>query len=474
MNDRQLMAKLPFLHGSDVVYKANDPSCGSSYPFDTLDGATRGLAGGDLRLRKLFKADKQFNGYDITSRGGDGQTMIIEVNDFGLAIRIRPRDYSSERQFFDAMNAQLKAAQVAKANGENVDLVSKEKKEAVIAKGKEYTMSTVVQPNEAHEDDVNLFVDDTESLQNQFSQITGNISSLTTGINEDTILGDLTTISESFKKTKAELLGLASTPSKNTFGSFGRSVSKMVKENRFLKGMASAHEDSKTLSKSVQENIDYLFGLVHIEYEKLVSTGESLQHTKIGFKKQIAALEELSAKSAKSLEIYKEQSDIPMREVLLNTQIATSAEKYRQRLIKIEGAIMATQHTIMVLGKELPAQKSDLIDEMAIGSLLGSVDKYQKMYGEIAELVGSVTENTAAATHEAVENLLELQINDTHTIEYIQKSAERGTDFKNMIVDKLGRLNTKIHKDAEILTTITSSDNLLETKQAIEKIGYTA
>ena len=150
-------------------------------------------------------------------------------------------------------------------------------------------------------------------------------------------------------------------------------------------------------------NIDELFGLIQEKYEKLVVTATVLQTQKGVLKGQIEAIETLAKESDQEISGYKERSDIPIVQLALNSQINGSVEKYRNKLVKLSGAITATQATVISLGRDIPTYKADLEEEMALGSLLSNVDDYQKMSSEIATLVATVTETTRVQTYKVVE-----------------------------------------------------------------------
>lgn len=140
-------------------------------------------------------------------------------------------------------------------------------------------------------------------------------------------------------------------------------------------------------------------------------------------------------------------------------------KKNKSKLQKIDGSILAVQATIASLGANLPAYKADLEDEMAIGSLLTSVDNYQEMYKEITTLVSDVTKHTAEKTHKVIENLMDIQINDTHTMQYLSDSISRGEKFATMLVDKSEKLAQKVARDAKFISETTKGTTLLNAKE---------
>jgi len=477
MKDSDLYDKLPFFHGDEIISGRDDSS---SYPFRAERGSSRGIKGGDLHPSKVFKWDTPFRykgeQYEVTSKNGNGTTMSIIVKGLDMEIKnFKVEGLSRRYPIQEALENAFKVGIIEHELLEKEQKAILTAKNETIQKGQEFTVK--VEPVVVEVEPDIIVMDNSASIHDRYSQVVGNISELTKGINATNSLGELKDIAEAFKSTKKELEDLTdkvAVPSNSMFGAFGRTIMGKASKITYLKTWTKAYNDTKTESTSVQDNIDYLFGLIHTKYEKLVETGEALQKTKVNFQSQIGLLEDILKESEIEIAKYSNPADVPIRMTALNTQVATGVEKFRQRLLKIDGAIMATQHTIMVLGKELPALKTDLTDEMAIGSLLGSVDQYQQMYQEISGLVANITEKTAVQTHQAIENLMEIQINDTHAIKYIADSTERGKKFASMITDKSAQLADKIAKDAVMIKEVASGSSLLEAKAAIKQLGYKA
>jgi hypothetical protein len=154
----------------------------------------------------------------------------------------------------------------------------------------------------------------------------------------------------------------------------------------------------------------------------------------------------------------------------LNTQIEASIEKYKNRLAKIDGAIIAAQTTIMALGKDLPSMKSDLTDETAISGLLSSIDDYQQMYDKAAELVSDVTETVAKQSYDVIENLFDMQIKDNRMISYLENSSKRSQKFATMVADRSDQLATKIRNDADKMLHIAAHNSSNLIAQGIQKL----
>lgn len=300
--------------------------------------------------------------------------------------------------------------------------------------------------------------------QEQYIAIVGAVSSLTKGINQEGMLKDAKEVAEAFMKAKKEIEGLATTKATSAGGGNKKTwISKYF-------GKTDPTATPSGSKASVQDNIDYLFGLVHEKYEKLVTTGERLQSTKGLLAQQLVLLGTLEDESEAFINTFEDATLIPMRDMALDTQIKSSVEKYKDRLLKIDGAILATQTTIISLGKDLPAMKTDLTDEMAISQLLTDVADYQAMYSEIASLVSDVTTNTSEKTHDVIESVLTMQIEDTHSIDYLRASSERGERFAEMITDKSQQLASKTMADANEIREIAARNTTQIARQSINLI----
>jgi len=297
------------------------------------------------------------------------------------------------------------------------------------------------------------------TIQEQYTSIVGEISQLTSTINEQTALANNKEIADAFLSAKSEIAKLASPAVSKTKGFL----------NKYLENTSfwSKIKDTAAEYSSIQDNINYLFGTIHEKYETLLSVGESLQASKNLMVAQIDSLQKLAITSDEELSKY-EEVDRPIRDIALNTQIKASIEKYKNRLLKIDGALMGVQTTIISLGKELPAMKTDLTDEMAISSLLSSVDDYQKMFAEVATLVSDVATSTADQTHHVISNLLDMQIKDTHTTDYLAKSVKRGEDYATMITDKSKKLAAKINRDAAFIADIAKGNTIEHARKHIK------
>lgn len=302
-----------------------------------------------------------------------------------------------------------------------------------------------------------------DTITEKYASIVSNVSQITKDINAGSALVNHKDVVEAFLKAREEISKLT-TVKPNRFGFVG----KWLIENKVIGQKVDSLKEEQAKNQSTQDNIDFLFGTVYEKYEVLIKTGEGLQKSKFQMKKQIELLEVLSHESDKIVKQYEQMTDVPIRDLSIDTQIKTSIQKYKQRLTKIDGAILATQTTITSLAKDLPSMKNDLTEEMAISSLLGSVDDYQKMYQNIAELVSEVTNATAEKTHVVIENLLQMQIEDTHTMTYLVESSQRAEKLASMLVDKTGKLTKKVQRDATFVADVAKGNSIEDARKNIK------
>lgn len=310
-----------------------------------------------------------------------------------------------------------------------------------------------------------------QAIMTEYHSVVSEIDEASKAINNNTRLEDLKDISETFMATREKLKELAQANASRV-SSVSTSIFDRFKGVPLLGKALSATKELKEKTESVQDNIDALFIMMHKQYTRLVEVGEGLQKAKEKQQIQYQKLELLIASSDSFLSKYASQVDIPVRELMANTQIKTSYEKLKKRILKTESAIMGTQASIISLGKDLPCTKSEMTEELALSSLLNSVTDYQQMYNDISTLLNEVVEITSEKTYKVVENLMDLQINDTHTLAYLSKDNQRAKEFATMLTDKSQKLANKVVKDASLIKEIASGSNLLEARAKINQLGY--
>lgn len=345
-----------------------------------------------------------------------------------------------------------------------LEVVSAGKIEREKVKANANKFSEVVVVNEPNLEDEPITATGS-TLQEKYTSIVSNASAISTKINSEIALGDTKELAQAFLDTRDSLKGMADVAPSTAGGFLSRATDKIP----FVKKVKKKTDRAMAENSSVQDNIDYLFGLIHKKYTKLVNVGTSLQQSKGKFINEISELKLLFEESNAELAQYENEADMPMQDVALNTQIASEISKNEAKLSKIDGAILSVRTTIIALGKNLPAHKADLEDEMALGGLLSSVDDYQQMYKEVTELVAGVTKATAENTHKVIENLIDIQLNDTHTIDYIKDSAKRDSAFGKMITTKHGLLDEKIRRDAVEIKNIINNQKVLTSGATAEQ-----
>ena len=299
-----------------------------------------------------------------------------------------------------------------------------------------------------------------DTLSEKFNSIVGEISELTKSINENTNLTDIQEIGKKFIETRDFIHSLA-TKELSKFQTYFKSAIDLIPGgSKVTKKIDKLVKDNST----IQKNIDILFGSIHREYEKLIKTGESLQKSRAGLIIKIEELGYLLEDSEEEILSFKDKFSIPMNSLSLNTQIKSTIEKYKIRLNKVNSTVSAVQANIIKLGGELPAMKTDLIDEMALSTLLTTLDNYQSMWVGISDLIMDASDITSKNVHESVENLLNIQINDTKSIDYIVESSKKSISLTNMLKEKQDALKKKVIEDSNKM------DIIIEQQQ---KLSYT-
>lgn len=301
----------------------------------------------------------------------------------------------------------------------------------------------------------------------RYNKIMEETSAVSRTINESTKLEDIQGIQEAFIKTRDKLQEY----SKSTLRS----------NNKFIAGLQSLPWVGKAIdktresinnTKSVQDNIDALFISMHKQYEKLVEIGTGLQQAKAKQESQLVRLEALIEASDDILASYGEQVNIPIKELSDNNQIKTSYERIKRRILKTEAAIMGTQASIVTLGKTLPSDKAEMTEELSLNGLLDSLSDYQGMYSAISGFLNEVVTATSDKTYQVVENLMDMQINDTKALEYLEKDTVQSRKFAMMLTDKANRLADKSRKDAIFIEQVAKGTSILEARKTIQSLGY--
>ena len=295
--------------------------------------------------------------------------------------------------------------------------------------------------------------DKTSSLQQKYTAVAGASSAIAENINKNAALSETQSIKEAFI-TARDAINAKATQKPSTIRGF-------LQKSEWASKLINKVEGSVMDNASIQDNIDAIFGPIHTKHAKLIETGEALQQSKGQLVAQIAAFKELLEESEQELASYEDKSDIPMRSIRLNTDIRADIKEYEGLLMKTTGAVLSLQMTITSLGKDLPAFKAKLTKESALGSLVSDVTDLQYMIDDVSTLC----ENVATATHEqtfkAIENVLDMQINNTHATKQITDSMKRDTDFAKMITDKVDKLAEKTASDAKFIRSVADGNPAL-------------
>lgn len=325
----------------------------------------------------------------------------------------------------------------------------------------------IIEESEVVIEDEKLELNSHTDIIKEYHSVVSEISEASRQINQNTKLEDLTDITEAFMNTREKLKELSTATVTKTASIFDR-----LKGVPLLGKAITATSDLKAKTDSVQDNIDALFININKQYNRLVEIGEGLQKAKHKQESQMGKLEALIKASDSFMSKYTNPVDVPMKELSANNQIKISYEKLKKRILKTEAAIMGTQASIVSLGKNLPTSKAEMTEELALSGLLNSVTSYQEMYSGITQLLNDVVEVTSEKTYKVVENLMELQIQDTHTLNYLSKDSTRAKQFAMMLTDKSQKLADKVRNDANLVKEIANGSSILEARAKVKSLGY--
>lgn len=333
-----------------------------------------------------------------------------------------------------------------------------ERIEEVIETGREF-LPKVADFEETEEIHINM--NENDSLQERYIEVVGTISDIDREINEEYTLESQKELAEGFLKAKEALAAKASEKPGTIVGFFD----KLAGGNKIYQKVRKDVSEAATKNDSVQDNINYLFGVMSKQYDKMVVMCEKLQESKRLAEAQVIALDQLMRESNEQISVYPTQADIPMRELMTNTQIKASIETYRTKIANLHGTIIATQTSIMVLGRDLPSLRTNMTGDSAVNALLTSAGDFQAMYAEIAKLGSDLTKATEENIYKVTESLIDLQIEDTHTMTYLADSAERSKEMAKMVKNKTEKLVEKVHRDSQFMTAIISGEDIKIARQ---------
>lgn len=440
-------------HKSDICYRKETREGSVARAARIVDSPSSGVRY-DVISNRIIVDDEVFSvwyEYD-----GDNGHVDVEVRNITKAL-VFSYTFTSVYKF----TIRELHSEVQKSLRDVKEKEKQEKEEKMEARLNTEAKGQAFVPKEVILEEVSFELNTSGSLVDRYNQITSIASQITTNINAQLSLADNDELAKAFHLARKSVENHA--VQKSGVSTF---ASKVIQKLPFAPKLKESIKTSVNDAKSQQSNIDYLFGLIHEKYEKIVEVGTQLQSSKAQFLAQIEELQKLSIETQEAINEYQSSSDVPMHLVSLDTKVKGSIQKTTLKLQKIEGAIIGVQATIIQLGSELPAHKCDLEDEMAIGGVLSSVDDYQEMYKSVVQLVTTITDVTSEKTHKVIENLMDLQINDTHTIEYINKQAQRGEKFTAMIADKSEKLAKKVTQDAKFINALAKQTALTNSSKS--------
>lgn len=289
--------------------------------------------------------------------------------------------------------------------------------------------------------DIGTKVQVTQSLEERYSQICGNIQSMSQEINDNTALSSSKQLEELFNKAKVSLESYKEVKAKDTSGWFSRFVSADKKKEREL--------------VTISQNTEYLFSLISKEYNNLVETGAKFQSLKVEMTQQLKDLQVLLEESNAEVQQFVDNNEmVPMKVISTNSQIIASCEAYKAKLLKIEAGITMTTGAVVSLGSKLPAMKAGIADETSYAALIDSVSNVHGMFSSTAELMFGISDMTSDEVFKKVNNIMQSQINDITTIKYLESRQKHTAELATMIATNAELLSDKLLNESSIIKQI--------------------
>lgn len=279
------------------------------------------------------------------------------------------------------------------------------------------------------------------SLEDRYTKIVGNIQSMSQEINDNTALSSSKQLEDLFNKAKISLESYKEVKAKDTSGWFSRFVSADKKKEREL--------------VTISQNTEYLFGLISKEYNNLVETGTKFQTLKVEMTQQLKALQILLEESNAEVQQFIDLDEmIPMKIISTNSQIIASCEAYKAKLLKIEAGITMTTGEVVSLGSKLPTMKAGIADETSYAALIDSVSNVHGMFSSTAELMFGIADMTSDEVFKKVNNIMQSQINDTTTIQYLESRQKHTAELASMISTNAELLSDKLLNESSTIKQI--------------------
>lgn len=281
----------------------------------------------------------------------------------------------------------------------------------------------------------------TQSLEERYSKICGNIQSMSQEINDNTALSSSKQLEELFNKAKVSLESYKEVKAKDTSGWFSRFISADKKKEREL--------------VTISQNTEYLFSLISKEYNNLVETGAKFQALKLEMTQQLKDLQVLLEESNAEVQQFVDNDEmVPMKVISTNSQIIASCEAYKAKLLKIEAGITMTTGAVVSLGSKLPTMKAGIADETSYAALIDSVSNVHGMFSSTAELMFGIADMTSDEVFKKVNDIMQSQINDTTTIKYLESRQKHTAELATMIATNAELLSDKLLNESSTIKQI--------------------
>ena len=280
-----------------------------------------------------------------------------------------------------------------------------------------------------------------KSLEDRYTDIVGNIQTMSQEINDSTALSSSKQLEDLFSKAKESLESYNKVKVKDTSGWFSKFISADKKKEREL--------------VTISQNTDYLFSLINKEYQTLVDTGTKFQALKVDMTQQLKELQVLLEESNTEVQQFLDNDEmVPMKLISTNSQITASCEAYKAKLLKIEAGITMTTGAVISLGSKLPTMRAGIADETSYAALIDSVSNVHGMFSSTAELMFGIADMTSSEVFKKVNDIMHSQIQDNSTIQYLESRQKHTAELANMIATNAELLSDKLMNESSTIKQI--------------------
>ena len=280
-----------------------------------------------------------------------------------------------------------------------------------------------------------------KSLEDRYTDIVGNIQTMSQEINDSTALSSSKQLEDLFSKAKESLESYNKVKVKDTSGWFSKFISADKKKEREL--------------VTISQNTDYLFSLINKEYQTLVDTGTKFQALKVDMTQQLKELQVLLEESNTEVQHFLDNDEmVPMKLISTNSQITASCEAYKAKLLKIEAGITMTTGAVVSLGSKLPTMRAGIADETSYAALIDSVSNVHGMFSSTAELMFGIADMTSSEVFKKVNDIMQSQIQDNTTIHYLESRQKHTAELANMIATNAELLSDKLMNESSTIKQI--------------------